>query len=272
MEDEVPDTEIKYKWCILRIGYTINGWKNLYSSMNKENSFLYFWYKKKCSRCGATKSLNDFTYAYKNRNDPSQYQSWCRQCFHDIRHGPVKYKTLQRLKWLQEIRPDPNNPKHGQVRCALSECNKWFTPTFLQYNARKNCAEGHDLGEREFYCADDCKHNCVKFNKSAESIMKTDAVKAGVVPWWDLDREAQVELASLVLKRDNYKCQRCGSTKELNCHHIIPESVDPQLGADVENCITFCKQCHIFIHTNIKWCTAHYLRKQKLCVIDKNRA
>lgn len=75
-----------------------------------------------------------------------------------------------------------------------------------------------------------------------------------------------------ILKRDHYKCQICGSKKKLQVHHIIPfkqlfEDIlnehpkldiikdehelynimrnDPRLN-DLDNLITYCKDCHLF--------------------------
>lgn len=48
----------------------------------------------------------------------------------------------------------------------------------------------------------------------------------------------------LVLKRDGYKCQSCGSRKKLHAHHIVRWSEEPRLRTVVENGITLCKQCH----------------------------
>lgn len=53
-----------------------------------------------------------------------------------------------------------------------------------------------------------------------------------------------------VFKRDNYTCQNCGvrSKKNMNvilqAHHIIPIAVNMFKIYDVDNGITFCKECH----------------------------
>jgi 5-methylcytosine-specific restriction endonuclease McrA len=78
--------------------------------------------------------------------------------------------------------------------------------------------------------------------------MREDAVRAGKMPWLELDREVQNELRQMVLERDNYTCQKCGSTENLQCHHILPVAVEPLLSADVDNCITLCYNCHRKAH------------------------
>ena len=64
-------------------------------------------------------------------------------------------------------------------------------------------------------------------------------------------REVQPELRKLVLKRDDYKCQKClkGLDEvQLHCHHIDPIINNPVESADIDNCVTLCKACHKEVH------------------------
>ena len=48
---------------------------------------------------------------------------------------------------------------------------------------------------------------------------------------------------------DRYKkeaCEKCGETKELYLHHILPLNWGG--GFEEENCITLCKKCHLETH------------------------
>ena len=52
-----------------------------------------------------------------------------------------------------------------------------------------------------------------------------------------------------VFTRDNFKCQCCGiNSNQLEAHHIIPYAVAEDLRTDVNNGITFCKECHKNYH------------------------
>lgn len=51
-----------------------------------------------------------------------------------------------------------------------------------------------------------------------------------------------------VLKRDEYRCQRCGSEQELCVHHIKPFADYPELRYSVDNGVTLCKECHRMEH------------------------
>ena len=46
------------------------------------------------------------------------------------------------------------------------------------------------------------------------------------------------------LERDNYTCQCCGSTENLEVHHIFNYSQYKDLRTDLDNSITLCQCCH----------------------------
>ncbi len=49
-------------------------------------------------------------------------------------------------------------------------------------------------------------------------------------------------LRKQALERDGWRCQSCGSQRDLQVHHVKPRS---QLGHDaLENLITLCVGCH----------------------------
>jgi 5-methylcytosine-specific restriction endonuclease McrA len=54
-----------------------------------------------------------------------------------------------------------------------------------------------------------------------------------------------------VLKRDGYKCQKCGSSVNLDAHHIKLFSECPELRLEVSNGITLCAYCHRIEHSRV---------------------
>jgi len=65
-------------------------------------------------------------------------------------------------------------------------------------------------------------------------------------PRLQLDKDLYRALCQQVLKRDRWRCQQCGSSENLQVHHIRPRS---KLGGDEdENLITLCSPCHRQIH------------------------
>jgi len=51
-----------------------------------------------------------------------------------------------------------------------------------------------------------------------------------------------------VLTRDNFTCQRCGSCKKLNVHHINNFADFPEVRFAIDNGIIFCQKCHKEFH------------------------
>jgi 5-methylcytosine-specific restriction endonuclease McrA len=61
-----------------------------------------------------------------------------------------------------------------------------------------------------------------------------------------LDQQAYQEMHEKVLRRDGWRCQRCGAMRDLHVHHMQPRS---SLGDDSEvNLITLCNSCHRQTH------------------------
>jgi 5-methylcytosine-specific restriction endonuclease McrA len=61
-----------------------------------------------------------------------------------------------------------------------------------------------------------------------------------------LDPIAYEDLRQQVLRRDDWRCQSCGTMSNLEVHH---QQFRSQAGADTEqNLITLCSKCHSAIH------------------------
>lgn len=56
-----------------------------------------------------------------------------------------------------------------------------------------------------------------------------------------------------ILKRDGYKCRRCGlghtGPRTLHVHHIKPWAGNISLRFDAENAVTLCRGCHRWVHS-----------------------
>jgi hypothetical protein len=152
------------------------------------------------------------------------------------------HKTLR--KYGEDVRQSSSNNLILEVRCF--KCKEWFIPMYWQVRNRLGAIRGTDgyRGSQHFYCSDKCKHSCSVYGKTAEQLMKEDAVRYGRLEWIDIDREVQPSLRQMVLERDEYKCVKCGKDNNLQCHHIMPVNIEPLLSADVDNCITYCIDCH----------------------------
>lgn len=58
---------------------------------------------------------------------------------------------------------------------------------------------------------------------------------------------AWAALRAQALKRDGYRCIRCG-VKAAHVHHEIPRRQRPDLALDLANLVTLCDQCHRRAH------------------------
>ena len=124
------------------------------------------------------------------------------------------------------------------VRCKY--CNKWFHPTNLSVKSFIKAGDGTN----NLYCSDGCKKSCPTYGmRKYEKGYRQNT-----------SREVQPELRKLVLERDNWTCQKCGKSKDedinlvLHCHHIDPVKNNPIESADMDNCVTLCKECHKEVH------------------------
>lgn len=61
-----------------------------------------------------------------------------------------------------------------------------------------------------------------------------------------IEKELVEILKRIVLKRDKFRCQYCGSRKDLQVHHIVSQRI-VSTRYDPENLITLCKKCHLKI-------------------------
>jgi 5-methylcytosine-specific restriction endonuclease McrA len=129
-----------------------------------------------------------------------------------------------------------------EVKCVY--CGRWFKPHIYQVADRLRYIRGIKEFEAKFYCSDNCKRACPVFNqkKYPKGFRKASS------------REVQPELRQLVLQRDAWTCQygNCGKTideSELHCHHFEGIEKNPVESADIDNCITLCKEHHKKVHS-----------------------
>jgi len=164
--------------------------------------------------------------------------------------SPANYKTYaSKLLGIERIRQSKKIKGAIEVKCSY--CGAWFLPTNMQVQHR--VVSINEIGGRMFYCSDGCKQACPTYNqqKHPKGFKKATS------------REANPLLRQLVLKRDNYTCQKCGATigdkVQLHCHHVLPATQNPMTANDPENCTCLCKKCHIAVHKT-PGCKNHELR------------
>ena len=144
-----------------------------------------------------------------------------------------------RLKQFEEIRRCPENKELLEVKCAY--CGRWMKPINTQVKNRIRAFNGVSTGELRFYCSENCKQACPIYDQNKWPKGFKQVTSREVVPL----------LRQIVLKRDDYMCQKCGATTEiaqLHVHHIIPYVQNKMQANDPDSCITLCKECHKKVH------------------------
>lgn len=173
--------------------------------------------------------------------------------------GGKKYSgykaAIKSIGFVEEVRRDPNNKKAVQVKCTL--CNKWFSPTRSEVQSRKRGLEGKTTpegwySEGHLYCSEECKQSCSIYGQQLypKGHNKTNIRQEAI------DQHTRL----MVLKRDGNQCQKCGSCHNLEVHHIEGVAQEPMVANDLDNCMTVCHNCHMYIHSQ-PGCTFYDYRR-----------
>lgn len=153
---------------------------------------------------------------------------------------PLFNSYASKLCDTEECRESPTQPGYLEVKCTY--CGKWFIPKTSDVVERIKGINGKGRGERRLYCSEGCKKSCSIYGRRKFP----RGFKEGT------SREVQPELRKMVLSRDLFQCQKCfvvGEDVALHCHHITGIMLNPIESADVDNCVTLCKECHAEVHT-----------------------
>jgi len=156
----------------------------------------------------------------------------------EVGYTPAIYKTYVKRLTIDE---DSVKGKFGFLMVKCAYCGRYYYPSAISVSGRITALSGKHNGEYRLYCSDNCKKVCPVFRKV---LYQSDRQLA-------TSREVQPQLRQLVLKRDNYKCQKCERSIEevqLHCHHFEGVVQNPIESADVDMCITLCKECHKEAH------------------------
>lgn len=122
------------------------------------------------------------------------------------------------------------------------------------------------FSERAMYCCRKCARHAQHYNKLEEN-------RARNRKWYQKNRESEIEknreyrkqnrelfdwyhnkerfdgVKEDILKRDDYKCQLCGTTEKLVVHHIDGNNhTSNKANNSISNLITFCSSCHNKLH------------------------
>lgn len=65
--------------------------------------------------------------------------------------------------------------------------------------------------------------------------------------YWGAARSAKWSAVRKAFVKSNPYCSACGTTRELEVHHIIPFHIDASRELDTTNLLTLCQDCHFYI-------------------------
>lgn len=166
-----------------------------------------------------------------NKNNPEKYKQIYEKC---REKAPKFVNFIDRLT----IDEDPKEGEYGELLVKCFRCGKYFSPKKAHIARRIASLSGSKNGESHLYCSQECKKACPIFRRREAIGGKKKRINLTRDSYW----------VEKVLERDNFTCVKCGSTKDIQAHHIIPISVDFMLSADIDNGETLCKKCHTQIH------------------------
>lgn len=166
-----------------------------------------------------------------------------------IKNIPLFTTFNSQISWCEETRRDPEDGNILNVKCTY--CGKWYRPKKSNIYSRIASLNGMNEGESRLYCSEECKQLCPIYDKKKYSSEETNTKQ--------FSREVQPQLRQMVFKRDNWTCIKCSNTSNLQCHHLEGVRWEPLESADIDKCVTLCKNCHEKVH-EIEGCKPFEMR------------
>ena len=179
-----------------------------------------------------------------NREKAKEYHEKNKEAIKEYNNSYASFTTYAERLTVDE---NPIDDGNGYMLVLCTYCGKYFHPTINAVKNRIAALLGQVEGECRLYCSDGCKDACPVFHQNKWP--------KGFKP--ATSREVDPLIRQMCLAKDNYTCQECGATTEeaeLHCHHWIGATAFPAFANDVDYTTTFCKECHIWIHSMIDGC------------------
>ena len=155
----------------------------------------------------------------------------------------MKKDILHNKKLLEKIYNESLSMEEvaQKLGCGQTLIHTWIHKLGIIPKPRIMTQKGHKKSEQ-------CKKKLSEWAKTRIG-SKNSNWRNGATPKNMLIRGRQWrERRRLVLERDNYECQKCGSDLDLHIHHKKSVSKFPELVNELGNLLTLCKHCHYQLH------------------------
>lgn len=167
---------------------------------------------------------NDYNIIDFERNDKRVYKS----ARYDTTSDGITMKELQAInKKVRELRLD-----------MMNKC-KYITIRTKNYEKYFYCRLNKKIINYTTECIK-CVKNEPRKNKGINKVSKKKIT-------------VTQDTYNKVMQRDNCRCRLCGTSSNLQLHHIIYRSEDKSKINDVNNCIMLCVKHHVLVHSNKKY-------------------
>ena len=170
----------------------------------------------------------------------------------DVEFGCNGVIAHQDYEWLSQAKQrslDEKTGLHGIAKDASVSPNtirKWLRVHGLQYTKKEVASYTPiwNIGKR-YTSRPRSIETIERMRKSAKKGADSNLWRGGVT------RDERLAIAdwcngvrSELLKKYEYKCNKCGLTGKLELHHIVPVSEDKTLARDINNIEVLCFDCH----------------------------
>lgn len=169
-------------------------------------------------------------------------------------NGVPAYQSLEWMKSAKEHAISNGTGLRGiadQAGCTTHTVRKWLKKLGLQFT-KKEVASYTEIWNKGLKGYSWGKHSLETIEK-----MRASAKKGADSNLWrgGVDRGERLKIADWCnahraefLKKANYQCATCGSSKKLELHHIEPVYSHPERAYDKENIEVLCESCHDNVH------------------------
>ena len=239
------------------------GRRNLWNS-------CYSCYKKNMSVASKGRNIGDKNPMKLKENKEKLSKIFSNRRF-DVDYYQEKYPFFCKIEETRNYEGEYKKGYPGiEVRCK--KCNNWFLPEHLMLWHRVKILEmpvDDQYGECNFYCSNDCKHNCELFNFRTDSLNNLDVTIIHTSQEYQTWRN---EVLTRQLNQDNHNhCEYCDNKvlNDLAVHHEKPQKTHPHLALDPDNGIICCgarskNKCH-YKYGHKDECNLYSLSKKKRC-------